>query len=213
MFTMEFWAAFALIAVVSYLLGSVNFALLISKGFAGDDIRRHGSGNAGMTNVLRTYGAKPAIATAAGDFLKALIAILISRFIFRRMDVTLIDAGYISGLFVLIGHLFPVYFRFKGGKGVIVTLGVIFVTNPLAFLIIMVIFIPIVVISKMVALASVLGALVYPFLIWLLQYLWGEEPLYNTICAATFSVIVLITHRDNIKRILSGTENKLGKKK
>lgn len=213
MFTPQFWLAAAIVALLSYLLGSVNTSLVLSRFVVGDDIRRHGSGNAGMTNVLRTYGKKYAVITAAGDFLKVVVASILSRLVFAAWDITFIDAGYVSGLFVLLGHLFPLYFHFKGGKGVMVSLAIIFMTNPLAFLIIGVVFIPIVFITKIVSLSSVLGAVAYPILTWTILYLRGRNPLYDTICACVVSIIILITHRSNIKRLLNGTENKFGQSK
>jgi len=213
MLTSKFYLAFVLIAVISYLLGSLNFALILSRQLAGDDIRRHGSGNAGMTNVLRTYGKKMAAATAAGDFVKAMVAIGLSRYIFIRLGITILDAGYPSGLFVILGHQFPLYFGFKGGKAVIVSLAVIVLTNPLVFLIIMVVFVPFVFMVKIVSLASVLGAVAYPVLTWAVLTWMGRDARYDTICAAVIGAIILFNHRQNIGRLLKGTENKFGSKK
>jgi len=209
-FSWGLWIAFLAVAALSYLLGSLNFALILSRFLAKDDIRRHGSGNAGMTNILRTYGAKPAIATAAGDFLKAMAAVVLSRLIFRQAGIELVDAGYISGLFVLLGHLYPLYFKFKGGKGVMVSIAVIFLTNPPILLVLLLVILPVVFITRIVSLGSVLGAAVYPVLTYFLLWYRGEEPLYDTICAAIISLIIFYTHRENIKRLLNGTENRFG---
>lgn len=201
------------IAVLSYLLGSVNFGIIVSKALKKDDVRSHGSGGAGMTNVLRTYGKGPAALTAIGDFIKAVIAILLSRLIFQRFGITFLDAGYIAGLFVIIGHVYPVFFGFRGGKGVITTLGVMLLVNPPVFLIIIIIFVPIVFIAKIVSLASVLGAITYPILTFILAKIMNQPALFSTLFAAIYMVIVLIMHRSNIKRLLSGTEYKFGQKK
>lgn len=216
MFTPNVLIAILVVALVSYLLGSINSAIIVSHIHAKDDVRRHGSGNAGMTNILRTYGKGPAVATAMGDFFKAVLAVLLGRLAFHLAgfpeDFPL-DAGYIAGLFVLLGHLFPVYFRFKGGKGVMTTLGVILMVNPIAFLIIALIFVPLVFITKIVSFSSVLGAIVFPFVTWGVRYFQGREPLYDTISAGIIAVIILYMHRDNITRLLNGTENKFGQKK
>lgn len=205
--------AFLAVAVLSYLLGSFNFAIIISRVFTKGDVREHGSGNAGMTNILRTYGKWPAVGTAAGDFLKAVAAVMLSRMIFSRLGIEAMDAGYVAGLFVLLGHLFPIYFGFRGGKGVITTLGIVLIINPGVFLVICAIFLPLVFIVKIVSLASVLGAIVFPMLTYLSLRLRGEPAMLDTLFAAVIAVIILIMHRGNIKRLLSGTESRFGGKK
>jgi len=206
-------AVLAGIALLSYLLGSLNFALILSKLMVRDDIRRHGSGNAGMTNMLRTYGKGPAIATAAGDFLKAVAAVVLARLISARFGGVSPLAGYLAGLFVILGHLFPVFFGFRGGKGVMVSLGVIFIIDPLVFAILAVVFIPMVFITRIVSLASVLGAILFPAVTYLVRRFQGVPPLQDTVCSCVIGVIILITHRENIVRLLDGTENRFGSKK
>ena len=201
------------ISVLGYLLGSVNFAIIISRVYAKDDVRKHGSGNAGMTNILRTYGKGPAAITALGDLGKTVIAIYLAKWIFANAGMTEIDPGYIAGLFVILGHVYPVYFGFRGGKGVITTLGVMLIVNPLAFLIIVAIFIPLIFITKIVSLSSVLGAILYPILTYALTSIRGGALWYNTAFALLYAAIVLYGHRDNIKRLLKGEENKFGQKK
>ena len=206
------------IAAASYLLGSINSAIIVSRIVAGEDIRHHGSGNAGMTNMLRTYGKMPAMFTALGDFLKAVISVVFARILFYFAGYTLdsgfpVDAGYIAGLFVLLGHLFPAYFHFKGGKGVVTILGVMMIVNPIVFLITAVIFIPLVFITKIVSLGSVIGAVCYPVLTWFVLTALDRPPLYDTVCAVILAAIILLMHRGNISRLLSGTENKFGGKK
>ena len=201
-----------IVAVFSYLLGSISFAIIVSRIYAKDDVRDHGSGNAGMTNILRTYGKGPAVFTALGDFCKGLLAVILARVLFGRMNIAFVDAGYIAGLFVILGHLFPVYFGFRGGKGVMTALGIIFIVNPLVFLIIAGIFVPLVFITRIVSLGSVLGAIAFPFVTWGMQVWRGRPALYDSVCAAAIGAIVLIMHRENIKRLLSGTERKFGKK-
>jgi glycerol-3-phosphate acyltransferase PlsY len=200
-------------AVAAYLLGSVNFAIIVSRLHAKDDVRKHGSGNAGMTNILRTYGKGPAAVTALGDLAKTVIAIFLAKWIFARAGIMDIDPGYIAGLFVILGHVYPVYFGFRGGKGVITTLGVMLIVNPVAFLIIVAIFVPLIFITKIVSLSSVLGAILYPILTYAFTYMQNGPIRYNTAFALLYAAIVLYGHRDNIKRLLRGEENKFGQKK
>jgi glycerol-3-phosphate acyltransferase PlsY len=200
-------------AVAAYLLGSVNFAIIVSRLHAKDDVRKHGSGNAGMTNILRTYGKGPAAVTALGDLAKTVIAIFLAKWIFAQAGFLDIDPGYIAGLFVILGHVYPVYFGFRGGKGVITTLGVMLIVNPVAFLIIVAIFVPLIFITKIVSLSSVLGAILYPILTYAFTYMQGGPIRYNTAFALLYAAIVLYGHRDNIKRLLRGEENKFGQKK
>jgi glycerol-3-phosphate acyltransferase PlsY len=167
-----------------------------------------------MTNILRTYGKGPAAVTAAGDFLKSVAAILLARKLFEYAGITEIDAGYIAGLFLILGHVYPLYFKFRGGKGVITTLGVMFLVNPLVFLIVLVVFVPLVFITKIVSLCSVLGAIAYPILTFAESYLSREASLwYNTGFSALYAAMVLWGHRGNIKRLLKGEEHRFGKKK
>lgn len=204
--------AIAIVAVGSYLFGSLNFGIIVSKILAKDDIRSHGSGGAGMTNMLRTYGKGPAALTAVGDFLKAVLSIFLSRILFQRLGITLLDAGYISGLFVILGHVYPVFFGFRGGKGVMTTLGVIMLVNPLVFLVIVIIFVPLVFITKIVSLASVIGAIVYPAITFAIAKIMHQPVFFSTLFAVAYMAIILIMHRSNIKRLLNGTEYKFGQK-
>lgn len=212
MFTVQFWLSCGIIAVVSYLLGSLNFGVIISKGIKKDDVRAHGSGNAGMTNMLRTFGKRTAFYTALGDSLKTVAAVLIARGIFGIAGYAPSYAGYVAGLFVMLGHLYPLYFGFKGGKGVIVTLAVILMVNPIAFAIIAVIFIPLVFITRIVSLSSILGAIAYPILTLIIRLVQGRPYLFETCCALITGAIVLIVHKSNIKRLRSGTENRFERK-
>ena len=120
-------------ALAAYLMGSINFAVLVSRIYAKDDVRRHGSGNAGMTNMLRTYGVGPAFFTGVGDFSKGALAVLVGRMIFQQLGVTAMDGGFVGAAFVLLGHLYPIFFHFKGGKGVLTSCGVILLLNPIVF--------------------------------------------------------------------------------
>ena len=169
----------AVVALVSYLLGSVSFAVIVSRIGAKDDVRNHGSGNAGMTNILRSYGKKMAAFTAIGDFGKGVIAVALGRIIFSLAGIQGIDAGYIAGLFVILGHLYPLFFGFKGGKGVLTSLGAAVIVSPIPFLVIAGIAIPTVFAVKIVSLISIIGFALYPFVVVAVDLLldkplWGE---------------------------------------
>lgn len=208
-----FLTAFFIAALVCYLIGSLNSAVIVSRLYAKDDIRKHGSGNAGMTNILRTYGKVPAIFTALGDFFKGVGAVLLGRIIFHYFAIEIVDGAYVGALFVIIGHLYPLFFNFKGGKGVLTSFGALLVVNPIAFAIIAVVLIPFVFIVKIVSLTSIIGAIAYPFLTWGTLLFTGKPYRLATVFSCLFSFIILYMHRENIKRLLNGTEHKFGQKK
>ncbi len=203
---------------VGYLLGSINTSIIISRLFFGEDVRDYGSGNAGMTNVLRTYGKKSAVLTLLGDVLKTVISVVIGRFIgfpimfaagYGEFAYGISFAGYLTGLFTVIGHTFPIYYKFKGGKGVLCAATAIAVLSPLTFIWLLVIFAIIVIGTKFVSLGSIIAVMAYPIL---LPKIEGVS--ICTIFAFLIAVIVVFNHRENIKRLLKGDENKLsiGKK-
>ncbi len=200
------------VALLGYLLGSLNTAILLSRALGKEDVRRHGSGNAGMTNMLRTYGKKLAAITFAGDFAKVAVAIWLARLVFYLTGAALpVDVGFIAGFAALLGHVFPVYFRFKGGKGVACALCVILCIDPMVFLVIALTFIPLVFVTRIVSLSSVLGAVAYPFLTWGAGYLRHNVVPGNIVCAGVLAGIIVVMHRANIKRLLTGTEKRFGK--
>ena len=215
--TGQFWMSAFLTAAVAYLIGSVSFAVIISRLCAQDDVRTHGSGNAGMTNILRTYGKKLAFFTALGDFGKGVVAVALGRIIFRlAADGTapvLFDGGYIAGLFVILGHVFPLYFHFKGGKGVLASLGVLMMLNPLVFSIIVILIVPFVFWVKIVSLASVIGFLIFPILITIVNLLSSKPYQFDLFFSLLISAMGIWMHRANIKRLLNGTEYRFGTKK
>ncbi len=192
--------------IVGYLLGSINLSIIISSTLYRDDIRRHGSGNAGMTNVMRTYGKKMAIITFAGDFLKAVVASVIGRVLFGYYGAAL------AGLLCFFGHIFPVYYKFKGGKGVVTALAMIIMTEPIIALILFVLFVIIVAITKYVSLGSVVCMMLYPII---MNRMYGpmEAKGLATLIALLMGLMCAFAHRENIKRIMNRTENKLSFKK
>ena len=214
-------AEYLIIAVVSYLLGSLNFSILVSRILAKQDIRESGSGNAGATNMLRTYGKKYAALTMIGDMLKVGVAILIAfavigapiKYIFAICDNA--DTAFsimlnkeFAGFFCVLGHIFPLYFNFKGGKGMAASTGMVILVDWRIALILFVIFVLVILISKWVSLGSITIALIFPMLIFVFY-----KNITLVLVALLFTIIVLIAHRANIKRIFNGTENKIGSKK
>lgn len=201
-----------IISILGYLLGSINGAIVISRLVYKDDVRKYGSKNAGMTNMLRVYGKKAAIYTILVDFTKGMLAVIMARLVFSGQTLAF-DPAYISAIFTIIGHIFPIYFKFKGGKGILAALGVITVLNPLVMLFMLLTFIPLCFVTKIVSLSSILGAFFYPILTYLLKLYMGEPYLIDTILASVIAVMIIFMHRENIKRLLNGTERKFGEKK
>lgn len=207
--------------IIPYLLGSINFGVIISNKEYHDDIRTHGSGNAGATNMLRTYGTKAALLTMLGDMLKAVLAVGLGYFLVgahainpetsRIIPVDEFGAA-IAGLFVMLGHMFPIFFKFKGGKGVATSAMVILMISPITCLFCFIIFVIIVVGTKYVSLGSIMGLIFYPII--LSAFSGGRNPTAS-IMAVLMALAVVFMHRENIKRLASGTERKisLGKKK
>ncbi|MBR4873720.1 MAG: glycerol-3-phosphate 1-O-acyltransferase PlsY [Clostridia bacterium] len=213
-------AGVLLCMVIPYLLGSLNFAIIISKIFFRDDIRKYGSGNAGTTNMLRTYGKLPAAATLLLDMSKGAVAVLIGFLIlgsgfYTEEGYTSVFAGtYIAGLFAILGHMFPCFYRFKGGKGVATTAVVILCTNPFLFAVLLLAFVIIVAGSKMISLGSVMCMLLYPLLLhrFSLQGDFVTQP-QGILVSFLIAALVIFMHRSNIKRIWEGKESKLSFKK
>lgn len=191
--------------LAAYLIGSINSAIIVSKIMLHDDIRKYGSGNAGATNALRTLGKKGAIPVVIGDLLKAVIAILFAKIICSDSSL----AVYIAGIGVVLGHNFPIYFGFRGGKGILVSLVAILFADPKIGLIAAVSAILIMAITKYVSLGSVSGAVI--FLVLGLTFRFGD--VYFCIFAAIISLLAIIRHKTNIQRLLNGTESKLSFKK
>ena len=212
-----FIAGILLCMVIPYLFGSLNFAIIISKLFYHDDIRKYGSGNAGTTNMLRTYGKLPAAATLLLDMSKGAVSVLFGLLILGdgvgKMvgDSAVISMGgtYLAGLFAVLGHMFPCFYRFKGGKGVATTAVVVLCTNPIVFCILLLVFLVIVIGTKMISLGSVMCMLVYPLLLSRFAPTQPEGVLISFLIAA----LVIFMHRSNIKRIWEGKESKISFKK
>ncbi len=206
--------------IIAYLLGSLNFGIILSKKMYHEDIRNSGSGNAGTTNMLRTYGKKAAILTLLLDMLKGGVAVVIGALILKANGS--VDGAAIAGLFAVIGHMFPCFFAFKGGKGVATTAMIMLLTRPLIFLIVLVAFLIIVIGTKYVSLGSVVCAMLFPILLYRLDtsYVVADPTLYGdhgwlTLSFMLIMVLVVFMHRSNLKRLWAGKESKIsfGKKK
>ncbi len=202
-------AVYVLVGLVAYLLGSISFSIIFSKKFAGFDVREKGSKNAGTTNVLRTVGKKAAILTLICDILKGVIAVLFAILASKIWtDVNAEPLKYLAGLFAIIGHTFPVYYGFKGGKGVATSLGVLLVVNPEIGIICLVFALIIMIATRWVSLGSIMAALLFPILT-----VFMVENLYAKAISILIGLLVIFNHRSNIKRLKNGTENKLSFKK
>ncbi len=208
---------FSLIA--AYLLGSINSAIIVSKLLYHDDIRNHGSGNAGLTNVLRTYGAKAALLTLFGDIFKTVLAIFICGALLGFYYVAGVSTGegycYIAGLFAVLGHVFPIYYGFKGGKGVLATATVALILSPIPFLLLLAVFVIIVAATKYVSLGSVTGVALYPILMHAYFQFSMNAKMHGLAATSLILIAILVIwcHRENLKRISNRTENKLSFKK
>ena len=206
---------YAVTALVAYLIGSFNMAILISKYHKLSDIREHGSGNAGMTNMLRIFGRRAATWTFIGDFLKGAIVVFVAREIGKDLQMNL-DLAYIAALFVMLGHIYPLYFKFRGGKGIATALGAMFVLNWIAFVTIAVGIAPMVFIIKIVSAVCLCGTSLYPVLNFVILFLQGKsffgEVVPYTVMSLLMALLIFWAHRENIKRLRSGTEPSFGRK-
>ena len=192
----------AIAAIAGYLLGSLSFSILLSQSHYKDDIRNHGSGNAGMTNMLRTFGKWAAVLVFAGDFFKGTGAVLIGRALAGE------TGGLLAALCAVVGHLFPLYFGFRGGKGVSTAAGCILGLYPPVLLVLLPLFLAIVFVSRYVSLGSLVVAAAYPVTVWLMGC---SVP--QIVTAVVIGGLVIWRHRANIGRLRSGTESKIGQKK
>lgn len=202
-------ATYIIVSIIAYLLGSISFSVIFSKKLAGFDVREKGSGNAGTTNVLRTVGKKAAALTLLCDCLKGVFAVLVAFIagkIVKDTDSSLLVQ--LAGIFVVLGHTFPVFFKFKGGKGVATSLGVLLITNWQIGLICLVFALILMSLTRFVSLGSIAAAILFPVLTVFIHenYL---VPGNHVIFAIIMAILVVFNHRSNVKRLLEGKENKL----
>lgn len=188
-----------LAAAIGYLLGNVQTSILISKFYFHDDVRGHGSGNAGSTNMLRVFGLRPGVLTFIGDFSKAIIAVLLGRLVMGTLG------GYIAGLFAVIGHCWPVLAGFRGGKGVASTVGIGIMVFPLGGLVAILVGALLVLLTKRVSVMSLSGVLAFLVMVLIFRH---DNPALLILTILLF-VLVYLRHIDNIKRLIRGEEKPL----
>lgn len=202
-------------AVFSYLVGSVNSAITVCKILRHEDIRDSGSHNAGLTNVLRVYGKKEALITLLCDLFKGILCVVFARAVVSgAMGIVYFGdrlfIGYIAGLFAILGHIFPVYYGFKGGKGVLMAATTLIAIDPLTCLISLAVFAAIVAVSKYVSLGSMCAAVTFAVVTFISQSARGIEGVIpNTVVSSAMAIMIIYMHRANIKRLIDGNENKL----
>lgn len=230
-FIKQFWVQLLAVAVVGYLLGSISTSIIVTKFFSKKrDIRDMGSGNAGFTNVLRSVGIAPAALTFLGDFFKCIVAIFIAKIIFYFVNFHPIPqhyivqySAYIAGFFCVVGHIYPCFFGFRGGKSIVTAFAMMVATHWQVGLIILVIFLMVLLASKIVSLASITCATLYPavhfFSLRLLIFkdtydnMTKNYMLFTTIVTIFIAIIVIYKHMPNIKRLLNGSEKKISRAK
>lgn len=230
----DYWLYMIIAVISAYLISSVNTSIIVTRIVKHEDIRKLGSGNAGFTNVLRCVGKGPAIVTFVGDFMKGVISILIPYIMTAGMGSDPHDQQirtiilYLGGLFAVLGHMFPVYYKFKGGKGVVTTASVMLLTDWRVLVAEVIVFAVFFIITKTVSKGSLMCAAAYPFVAAALRLLDSMEilgpiapikdptPMF-IVCVFVLTFIngaaVIIKHKDNIKRIIDGNEKKIVSKK
>jgi acyl phosphate:glycerol-3-phosphate acyltransferase len=206
-----------LVIAVAYLLGSIPVGYVLVRLFRHQDIRAVGSGNIGATNVLRSGGKGLGAATFLGDVLKGASAVYVGGLIgtlvsahrgYLLPEGTLRNFMALAALSAVLGHIFPVWLRFKGGKGVATGFGVFLVAAPTSALAAIAVFILVLVVTRFVSLASILGAASFPFFAWML--VTGERPPFYIAVQFAVALLIIAKHRQNIRRLLAGTESRFG---
>lgn len=193
---------FVIIAVASYLLGSLNFAVMVSQAFLKKDLRTMGSGNAGTTNALRVMGPRLASLVFIGDIIKGIAAALIGSWMGK-------DGELIAAFFVILGHVYPLYFGFRGGKGILTTAAVLLIFDWRILLVALFVFVVIVSLSRIVSLASITSAALVP----VMMYIFHPTPWWYTLVAVVLCGGEIFLHRKNIARLIAGTEGRSSFKK
>lgn len=219
----------AIAGIVSYLIGSINFSIIVTKFIMSkEDIRSMGSGNAGFTNVLRSVGKLPAIITAIGDFLKGILSVYIgysifsSPLFFDSVSFSQVKfGGYFAGICCFIGHIYPCFFKFRGGKGVLTASAMVFMTDLRLYILVMTVFFIVLICSKIVSLSSISAVASYPvfsfFVLYFVDYKKGLIPFeyitFVVVMSLFVSAFIIYKHKANIKRLLAGEEKKIQPKK
>lgn len=215
------YLCYAIMIIVPYLLCGINTAIIVTKIKTGEDIRTLGSGNAGLTNTLRTQGKIAALFVLLGDVLKGTLSILIVRFSFLWLtgtdtanpDNMMTYVGFAAAVAAIIGHVFPIYFGFRGGKGILVSVAVLMTVEWIPACILLGIFIIVVALTRYVSLGSCIAAVCYPVTILVYSLITGDPCVWiNVILSALIAVLILFMHRGNLVRLKNHTEKKLGQK-
>lgn len=222
-----YWAQMVIVAIIGYLLGSISFSILITRFFKNKtDIRSMGSGNAGFTNVLRSVGFWPALLTFLGDFGKGIVACLVGQFVFSQINLQGVPGFcitqygiYIAGIACLIGHVYPCFFGFRGGKAILTSFSLLIMTDWRVAFLALALFLIVVFSSRLVSLGSILAAVSYPIttfcVTYFFDYLGGRRPatfgytVIVTTLAVLLGVFVIYKHKSNLIRLLNGEEKKL----
>lgn len=216
------WLCYIIMIAVPYLLGGINTSIIATRLKTGKDIRTMGSGNAGLTNTLRTQGKAVAGIVLLGDVAKSVLAIWAVRLAFQFLggvDTTVLEngmnwVGYMAGFMAVVGHVFPVYYGFRGGKGVLSAISAIFTLDWRTGCVLLGVFIIIVAITRYVSLGSCIASSLYGFGTLVFVYFMDGDPagIICTFIAFFTAALVIFMHRGNIKRLAAHTEKKLGEK-
>ncbi len=193
--------------IAAYLIGSLNFSIIVSKCFLNKDIRDYGSGNAGTTNSYRVMGGTKATLVIIGDALKGVAAIMIANLLIGQFESFADVILVLSGIAVVLGHAFPIFFGFRGGKGVLTTAAVVLCLDWEICLIAIAVFVIVVAITRFVSLGSIIAVATAPFQ-YAIFYGFGPDNLIYIFFGVVLSVIVTLLHIPNIKRLAAGVENK-----
>lgn len=216
-------STYIVVAIIAYLLGSIPFGYILVRVFTGADVRAQGSGNIGATNVARTGKKGLAIATLLLDALKGAVAVLMASQLggptgytyYRPFAASAVHDSYslmaLAALFAIVGHMYPVWLKFKGGKGVATGLGVFLALAPKAVLIVLACFLIVVAITRYVSLGSIVAAALFPIAFYYMQPQHGTPLILAMISGV--SALIIWKHRENIRRLIAGNENKFGAKK
>jgi glycerol-3-phosphate acyltransferase PlsY len=197
-------------ALAAYLLGSANLAVIFSRSAFGEDVRTRGSGNAGSTNMLRTFGWRAAAVTFFGDVLKGALAVVIGRALYSAFGLAAysIYGGYAGGIFALLGHMYPIYFKFQGGKGVATAIGAVAAAYPVLFVIVTAVGFTLAGVTGYVSAGSLTCSAGFPLLVLGSMLLENRFDPIELLLAVLLGGLIVFAHRGNIRRLLNGTENK-----
>ncbi len=189
--------------LVGYFIGSIPSAFIVGKIYGGIDIRKHGSGNTGATNVFRTLGKKAAVIAFLGDFFKGILAVYVGRIIFNGVEFV-DSAALLCGFMSIMGHCYSLWINFKGGKGVATSVGVIMAVSPIIAILLLLLQFVMVYLTRIMSLASIVSSISYPLLVYAFGY--GEDYLAFS---SGLAIFVIFKHRSNIVRLIKGKEKKL----